>query len=243
VSPSRLGLGAVCAIVVFGCRTTPVTQQREGYQLTNYEQRLVRADSEVFEAVVRAQLAGTEKTYPFHLDDPVFDSRPYGTDSARAPTGGFFKKDDLTFGLGLPAEVVSRLVQARKQVLASLNVREGPRRNNNQCPRLLVPRRSPDGAIDTASLRELRAKCPRKSESYLHVGIPIPGEPADLRKPRGLSDKPLPELDGELWTVIVEADHAGPGGSMWEYHAWVFRRNPATRRLELARTSLIGIAE
>jgi len=243
VSPSRLGLGAACAIVVFACRTAPVTQQQEGYQLTNYEQRLVRADSEVFEAVVRAQLAGTEKTYPFHLDDPVFDSRPYGTDSARAPTGGFFKKDDLTLGLGLPAEVVSRLVQARKQVLASLNVREGPRRNNNQCPGLLVPRRSPDGAIDTASMRELRAKCPRKSESYLHVGIPIPGEPGDLRKPRGLSDKPLPELDGELWTVIVEADHAGPGGSMWEYHAWVFRRNPATRRLELARTSLIGIAE
>ena len=43
------------------------------------EMTLIRADSEVFAAVVRAQLdAGTDE-YPYHIDELRYDPRPYGT--------------------------------------------------------------------------------------------------------------------------------------------------------------------
>ncbi|HXN75659.1 MAG TPA: hypothetical protein VN876_03415 [Gemmatimonadaceae bacterium] len=48
---------------------------------------------------------------------------------------------------------------------------------------------------------------------------------------------------GEVWTVVVEGDTAGPNGSMWTQYAWVLTRAQSTRRLELADTNLLGVVE
>ena len=211
--------------------------------LTSEELGLVRADSELFEGVVRGQLSGTKKEYPFHLDSPRFDSRPYGTDSA-FPRGGLsFEKGDPTFPNRLRPEVVARLVADRKLVLRALDVQEGGPRNYSPCAGILVvPVPPPGGSISREKLAELRAGCPKTEDAYLTVGLPIRGVPEGIRK-FGIAYKAPIQLTGEVWTAIVEGWYAGPSGGMWDEHAWMLQRDPSTSRLRLARTLLLGIAE
>jgi hypothetical protein len=208
---------------------------------TDSERGFIRADSELFDAVVRAQLAGNAKDYPYHLDSLWYDARPYGTDSGYPPYPLHFEKEDSTFPISARAEVIRQLVENRKRVLNALRVSEGPRGNDRQCAGSLVISAPPRGKTQS----ELLAKCPKTLESYLRVSLPIRGEPPSFRKrPRGqiqLGD--LAPLGGEVWTAIVEASHAGPGGGMWEEHGWVFQRDTASGRLKLARTTLLMIAE
>ena len=100
--------------------------------LSSQQVPLVRADSEVFEAVVRAQLAATKKDYPFHLDGLRYDSRPStpivafritARPTRRVDTSGLFQTPD--------AATLSRLAVSRKQILERAGVEEGgpfPRR-------------------------------------------------------------------------------------------------------------------
>ncbi|HJP60798.1 MAG TPA: hypothetical protein VJ865_12395 [Gemmatimonadaceae bacterium] len=204
------------------------------------ETSFIRADSEVFSAVIRAQLAGGQKDYPYHLDDPRFDARPYGSDSAYRQYSNDFEFEDSTF-LGLiRRQVVARITQNRLAILKGLQVSEGGPKPHPQCPGILVPPPAPGDSASSRKLAELRATCPKKTDSYLTVGFPLRGIPQSIRNSRYRRGN-LPE--GDVWTTLVEASYSGPSGSMWELHAWFLRRDPVTRQLNLAGTWLIGIVE
>ena len=211
-------------------------------RFTEQERALILADSELFEGVVRAQLAGTEKDYPYHLDSPRFDARPYGTDSAFPEYGLTFEKGDSAFVARLRQEVIARLVTNRKLILSALAVQEGGPRKYGPCAGILIPPAPPNDSAGRAKLAELRAGCPKMGDSYLIVSLPIHGVPAGILRLAGHYKQKMPS-DGEIWTALIEGRFAGPSGSMWSEHAWVFQRNPSTRRLGLATTTLIGIAE
>jgi len=103
-----------------------------------------------------------------------------------------------------------------------------------------MPRGDPTDSTYPRKLAELRAACPKKEDSYLRVGFPLRGVPQSIRTDRYRRFN-VPE--GDVWTTLVEAAYSGPSGSMWELHAWLFRRDPVTRQLSLAGTSLLGIIE
>src|ERR1700704_4822435 len=111
--PLSCFVGATILIGAFGCRSVPARER-----LTDQQLALIRADSEVFEAVVRAQLAGNMKDYPYHLDGLRYDSRPstpvaaFGTTTPhpqRSETAGPFQTPDLG--------IVDRLSINRKGIL------------------------------------------------------------------------------------------------------------------------------
>ncbi len=80
----RLTLGGLvwCSCVVVGtaCRSvpsrepppSPITRKASHEEELN----LIRADSEMFAAVVRAQLAGGDDNYPYRLEWLRYDPRP-----------------------------------------------------------------------------------------------------------------------------------------------------------------------
>jgi hypothetical protein len=89
---------------------------------------------------------------------------------------------------------------------------------------------------------DIHAGCPRREQDYLTVSLPVRGKPKALNdRPNG-SGRPV-SLTGEVWTVVVEEASAGPGGSTWSQHVWLFTRNPSNGRLQLADTILLGIVE
>src|SRR6266550_6824450 len=119
----------VIAGALLGCQSVRspdnVAPEQSIPSLTYDELGLIRADSELFEGVVRAQLAGTKKEHPYHLDSLRFDARPYGSDSA-LPVGSLgFEKSDSSFPSQVRPEVIARLVGNRKLILSALAVQEG----------------------------------------------------------------------------------------------------------------------
>jgi len=237
----------VIAGALLGCQSVRspdnVAPEQSISSLTYDELGLIRADSELFEGVVRAQLAGTKKEHPYHLDSLRFDARPYGSDSA-LPVGSLgFEKSDSSFPSQVRPEVIARLVGNRKLILSALAVQEGGPRHYSPCAGLLVVPVVPlgDSVTSAKKLAELRAGCP-KADAYLTVSLPIHGMPEDVRKAAIRIRKPL-QLDGEFLTALVDGKYAGPSGSMWDEYAWLFQRDPSTGRLKLATTLLIGIAE
>jgi len=234
-------VGAAISIGAFGCRSVPARES-----LTDQQLALIRADSEVFEAVVRAQLAGNMKDYPYHLDGLRYDSRPstpvavFGTTTPRPQTSettGPFQTPDLG--------ILDRLTKNRKEILERSAVEESAARTYSNCAGILVPPPPPPvGSPPSArtNLPDIHATCPRHQESYVAVSLPVRGEPKALNEIANQRGRRV-SWTGEVWTVVVDESSAGPGGSMWSQHAWLFTRNPADRRLHLAETILLGIAE
>jgi hypothetical protein len=240
-------LHAVCVIEAtfligaFGCRSLPAKDNLSEQQLA-----LIRADSEVFEAVVRAQLAGSMKDYPYHLDGLRYESRPsipvaafpiIAPRSKKPGAAGPFEAPDLM--------MMDRLAMNRKQILKRAGVEEGGPLRYPDCAGVLVPPPPPPvGSSPTARTTppDLHASCPRHSESYVTVSLPIRGEPEALKRFPNPKGRPV-NLTGEVWTVVVEENTAGPNGSMWSQSAWVLTRLPSSHRLELADTNLLGVIE
>ena len=120
----------------------------------------------------------------------------------------------------------------------------GPLRYPNCAGVLVPPPPPPVGSSPMARTTppDLHASCPRHSESYVTVSLPIRGEPEALKKfpnPKGRRVN----LTGEVWTMVVEENTAVPNGSMWSQNAWVLTRLPSSHRLELADTNLLGVIE
>jgi hypothetical protein len=233
--------GATVVAASSACSSPPARTNSSGQQTP-----LVHADSEVFDAVVRAQLAGNQKDYPPHLDGLRFDSRPStpvvpfrftATPSRRTDTSGLFAAPD--------AATLDRLAANRKQILERAGVEQSAPQSYSNCAGTRVPPPPPpvgSSGSASASQPDIHAACPRRPENYLTVSLPVRGQPI------ALNDRPDPRgqrvrLTGEVWTVVVERTSAGPSGSMWTQEAWLFTRNPSTRRLQLATTIPLGIIE
>jgi hypothetical protein len=234
-------VGATFLIGAFGCRSLPAKGN-----LTEQQVALIRADSEVFEAVVRAQLAGTAKSYPYHLDGLRYESRPSIPVAAFPIIAPRSKKPGATGPFEAPdSMMMDRLAMNREQILKGAGVEEGGPLRYPNCAGVLVPPPPPPiGSSPSASTNrpDVHASCPRHEESSVTVSLPIRGEPEALKrfpnpKGRGLN------LTGEVWTAVVEENTAGPNGSMWSQHAWVLTRLPSSHRLELADTNLLGVIE
>src|ERR1700693_912438 len=78
-----------CLVAIAGCASAPAPKPRPVQDdptvprtaSPEEELTMIRADSEVFVAVVRAQLAGGDEDYPNHLEHLRYDPRPHGTTS------------------------------------------------------------------------------------------------------------------------------------------------------------------
>ncbi len=233
--------GATFLIGASACRSLPARANLSGQQVA-----LIRADSEVFEAVVRAQLAGNMKDYPYHLDGLRYDSRPSIPVAAFPITAPRSKKLRATGPFEAPdSMMMDRLAMNREQILKRTGVEQGGPLRYPDCAGVLVPPPPPPvgSSPSTSTPRpDLHASCPRHSESYVTVSLPIRGEPEALKRfpnPKGRRAN----LTGEVWTVVVEENTAGPSGSMWSQHAWIFTHLPSSHRLELADTNLLGVIE
>jgi hypothetical protein len=230
----------------FACRSFPAPNLSEQEYRSAQQVVLIRADSEVFDAVVRGQLAGTEKDYPFHLDGLRFDSRPAG------PAAPFQILTTAAYGVDSALRVqlpdsatLDRITRNRKQILNAAGVEEGGHSRYTNCAGVLVPPPPPPkGSPPSASTgrRDLLAKCPRHPDHYLTVGLPVRGQPDALKESPNAKGRRA-RLSGEVWTVVVEQNSASPSGRMWTQHAWLLTRNPSSGRLELADTFLLGVIE
>jgi hypothetical protein len=234
--------GAMVAAGSSACSSPPANASPSGQQVP-----LIRADSEVFEAVVRAQLAGAAKDYPYHLDGLRYDSRPSSPivafritaqPSRRSAGSGLFQTPD-------PA-TLDRLAANRKKILERAGVEAGGPFPETNCAGVRVPAPPPPPPGSPTSARpsqsDIHAGCPRRDENYLTVSLPVRGQPTALNghpDPKGRRVS----LTGEVWTVVVEKNSAGPSGSTWSQDAWLFTRNPSNGRLQLADTILLGVVE
>ena len=89
---------------------------------------LIRADSEIFAAVVSAQLAGGdgEDDYPRHLERLLYDPRPYGTRSGYPEVFSGVKGIDPTLSFArIGKSGMEDLVDKRAQILKKSGVRYG----------------------------------------------------------------------------------------------------------------------
>jgi hypothetical protein len=239
--PLSCFVGVTSLIGALGCRSLPAREN-----LTEQQLALIRADSEVFEAVVRAQLAGNMKDYPYHLDGLRYDSRPSTPVAAFPITVPRSKKPGATGPFEAPDLVMmGRLATNRMQILKRAAVEEGGPLQYRNCAGILVPPPPPPvGSSPSASTTrpDVHASCPRRQESYVTVSLPVRGQPRALDETRNPKGRRV-SLTGEVWTVAVEESSAGPGGSMWTQHAWLLTRNMSNGRLQLADTMLLGVIE
>ena len=208
------------------------------------EMTLIRADSEVFAAVVRAQLdAGTDE-YPYHIDELRYDARPYGTRNGYPDLGAGVQgaAPELYFGRA-EQTAIDQIAENRKAILNVRGVPEGSPFNYPQCAGVKVPQ-PPPSRRGTARTKPANphAGCPRKPESYVTVGLPLRGQPEGLKKIRDSRGKYV-DLRGDVWTTLVDEYFAGPSGWSHTQHAWLFKRSRWSGRLELAATIQTGIVE
>ena len=223
-----------------GCRSLP-----QGEILTPQESAAIRADSEVFAAVVHPQVEPGAKVQLFRQDSLRFDPQPYGHPQGFRETAGGSQGYDPGGLFDLPdSATMRRITRSRSAILKAYGAVEGKVISYPMCGGTLAPPPPPprDGSVRPADTSRARSGCPAVSESYRTVGIPVPGEPTSLRRfneRSGLDANPA----GELWTTIVNDYYAGPGGQNWMQYAWVFRRNPSTRQLVLVASILVAWAE
>jgi hypothetical protein len=210
------------------------------------ELTLIRADSEVFDAVVRAQLqAGDdEDDYPRRLESMHFDARPYGTPSGYPENFAGVQGIDptLTFGRAGESEIED-LVANRKQILDANGAPVGGALNYRQCAGAGVPTPPPPKGSKSrrAKTLDVHGGCPRTPEYYLTVGLPVRGQPPGLKDLRDVHGHHI-SLKGDVWTALVDEHSAGPNGWTWSKYAWLFKRNDAGR-LELEGTILIQVID
>ena len=234
-----------CLVASTACRSTqPRVTPSSGRPATLEEEvTLIHADSEVFAAVVRAQLDGGDDDYPFHLERVRYDPRPYGTRSGYPEVFAGVQGIDPTLTFARAAEpAIDQLVDNRKQVLQMSGVPAGGPVSYSQCAGVRVPPPPPvRGSATRVKRADVHAGCPKAPEYYLTVGLPIRGQPEGLRNARDTRGRRV-SLGGDVWTVLVDEHSAGPKGWSWSQYAWVFRRN-WRGRLDLAATILIGVVE
>ncbi|GAC1409926.1 MAG: hypothetical protein NVSMB53_03120 [Gemmatimonadaceae bacterium] len=210
------------------------------------ELSLIRADSELFAAIVRAQLEGKANKYPYNLNHLRYDSRPYGTASGYPEIFAGVQGIDPTLTFAHAGRsAIADLIENRKRILESNGLAEGGPLLYPQCAGALVPPPPPvPGSRSSARAKraDVHAGCPKTNEYYLTVGLPIRGQPPGLRTIRD-SRGELVTVTGDVWTALVDEHAIGPRGWTWSQYAWLFRRSRWRGRLELAATILIGVVE
>ncbi|MFL5469184.1 MAG: hypothetical protein ACJ8AE_05260 [Gemmatimonadaceae bacterium] len=244
-------LGLFFAVGIFGCKSlataeerVPIREDPAGRASSPVEElTLIRADSEMFAAVVRAQLNGDDEDYPRRLDRFRYDARPFGTPSGYPETFAGVEGIDPTLSFGRAGEsTIERVIENRKEILERQRAPEGGPFNYAQCAGAGVPKPPPPrGTRARVKPRDVHAGCPKSAEYYLTVGLPIRGVPEGLRNMRDTRGRRV-SLRGDVWTALVDERTAGPQGWSWSQYAWLFRRN-RSGQLELASTVLIGVVE
>jgi hypothetical protein len=242
--------GILCLLASAACRslsTREETPRPAGREATHEEElTLIRADSEVFAAVVSAQIAGGDDDYPNHLERLRYDLRPYGTPSGYPEVFAGVQGIDPTLSFARAGEsAMDQLIDNRKQILQMSGVPAGGPVSYPQCAGVRVPLPPPPRRPTSAARSkraDVHAGCPRALEYYLTVGLPIRGQPEGLRNARDTRGRRV-ALRGDVWTILVDAHSAGPRGWSWSQYAWLFKRSRWSGRLDLAATILIGVVE
>ena len=236
-----------CLIAIASCRSAQPRQvPSSGRQATPEEEvTLIRADSEVFAAVVRAQLDGGSDDYPYRLERLRYDPRPYGTRSGYPEVFAGVQGIDPTLSFARAGKsAIDQLVDNRKQILQISGIAASGPVSYSQCAGVRVPLPPPlRGKASSARVKraDVHSGCPKAPEYYLTVGLPIRGQPDGLKNVRDTRGRRV-SLGGDVWTALVDEHSAGPKGWSWSQYAWLFRRN-WRGRLDLAATILIGVVE
>jgi hypothetical protein len=223
---------ATCVVAIVGCGP------RATHTAPSPELPLVRADSEVFESVIGWYLRGNGKEYPFKLTVPRVDERPTGQPSGFRSAAGMGRGVAASQDTTVTSEALNSLLDTRKRILARLRVPVGRPFKAPECAGILAPPAAPGSPPSTA-----HSSCPKESQEYVVVQLPMRGVPKAFND-RKLWQHAVPvDTTGEAWTVITSVAAVGPSGQMWDQHAWVFKRDPANRKLKLVSTLLLAIAE
>jgi hypothetical protein len=199
---------------------------------------VVRADSEVFEAVVRLSLTGNGKDYPFKLTHLRVDERPNGEASGFRSVAGMSQGVQTPMDSTLTTAALESIVATRTRILRTVGVPQGRPFNYPTCGGTLAPP-PPPGSTGGG----YHATCPKESQEYVVVQTPTYGVPSFFNEVKGRQHAPLVDVSGELWTVIVSTAAVGARGQSWDQHAWVFKRDPVDRQLKLVSTLLLAIEE
>lgn len=244
----RLGiLGWSCCLVVSAaCRSGSGGVRNDARERPL---SLVDLDSLVFAGVVRGQLGGSDDAYPYRLTRFRYDSSPYRARSGYPDV--LAGVEGTSPGLSFPRVSQSEselnfMVNTRKKILLVNGVTEGRAVFYSQCAGAGVPTPPPPAQPRGRSARRVpapgvHAGCPRATEYYLTVGLPIHGQPPGLRNSRDTRGKTV-RPDGEVWTVLVDQTEVGPAGWRQSQYAWLFERN-RSGALELAHTILVGVSQ
>jgi hypothetical protein len=207
---------------------------------------MIRADSELFAAVVRAQLAGGDDDYPNHLERFRYDPRPYGTPSGYPEVFSGVQGIDPTLSFGRAGESsMEKLLDNRKQILKMSGAPSGRAVSYPQCAGVSVPLPPPPrGSTSAARSKgaDVHAGCPKAPEYFLTVGLPIRGQPEGLWNAQDTRGRRV-ALRGDVWTALVDQYSAGPKGWSRSQYAWVFKRGRGSGPLELAATILIAVVQ
>ena len=206
------------------------------------ELTLIRADSEIFAAIVSLQLAAGDDDYPRHIDRLKYDPRPYGTRTGYPELFSGVQGIDPTLTFARAGEsAMGDLVDIRQQILKQNGLRGGPPVAYSQCAGVRVPPPPPPRGSTRKKQIDVHAGCPKTLEYYVTVGLPIRGQPEGLWNARDTHGRRV-ALRGEVWTALVDEHSAGPLGWSWSQYAWLFRRR-GDDGLELAATILIQTVE
>ena len=208
------------------------------------EMTLIRADSEVFAAVVRAQLDAGSDEYPFRIDELRYDPRPYGSRNGYPEIGAGVQgvAPELYFGRA-EQDAIDQIAENRKAILRMRGVPEGRPFNYPQCAGVKVPQPPPSRKGSTRSRpSNPHAGCPKKPVSYVTVGLPLRGQPEGLKTIRDTRGDRI-DVGGDVWTTLVDEYVAGPNGWSHTQHAWIFKRSRWSGRLDLAATIQTGSVE
>jgi hypothetical protein len=209
---------------------------------------MVGIESELFSAVVRAQLAAgdDDDAYPHSLPRFRYDARPYGTNTGYPEVFAGVEGVDPTLSFARASErEIDRVIESRKEILQANAVREGRLVPYPQCAGAGVPAPPPPARGRSSTRRakpvDVHAGCPKAPEYYVTVGLPIRGQPAGLKDSRDTRGERV-RLRGEVWTILVDETKVGPAGWSRSQYAWLFTRNDEGA-LELANTIFIGVVE
>ena len=248
----------VCALAIastaiaFGCgsaptpvETRPIPSAVPRHATHEEELTLIRADSELFAAVVRAQLRAGSDGYPLHIDELRYDPRPYGSRNGYPELGAGVQgaAPELSFPRA-SQDAIDEIAENRRRILQDHNIPEGTPFFYPQCGGINVPRPPPPrrSASRGGSTTNVHAGCPKQPESYVTVGLPLRGQPEGLRKVRDTNGDYV-DVGDDAWTTLVEELVAGPTGWSRRQYAWVFKRSRWTGRLDLAATIMTGVVE
>ena len=236
---------AGCSSAPASVETRPTTVSLPKRPATREEEMtLIRADSELFAAVVRAQLRAGSDGYPLHIDELRYDPRPYGSRDGYPELGAGVQGSapELSFPRA-SEEAIEEIAENRRRILQAHNIPEGTPFFYPQCAGINVPRPPPPRrSTSRGGTTNVHAGCPKQPESYVTVGLPLRGQPEGLRKVRDTRGDYV-DVGDDAWTTLVEEVVAGPTGWSRRQYAWIFKRSRWTGRLDLAATIMTGVVE